>query len=477
MIIRRFRKFRFLILIFFAMLPGCRVGPPYIPPATEVPDAWKTAQNDADNVDENICYWWEIFHDETLDELENQALENNHDVFIAFERVVQTRALAGIVESQLYPQINLSPNFFDELILYRLYDPDRIQREHRRTQQLPLNLNYEVDLWGKLEQAYESVVLEAEAEEDAYQTVLLMLTTDLAESYYYLRTLDAEIDLLASTIETYKKGLEILKSRYQHKIINYLDVSRGELEYSNAKAEYQRVKTLRRLEENKIAVLIGVPPSDVTIEHKPIKGEPPKIPAGVPSDVLLQRPDIAEAERTRAAEHAKIGVAYASFFPSFTLTGALGWSSPNLKDFLTWKSRLWVLGANANQVVFDGGALFANLAFAISKFREADEEYQQVVLVAFQDVEDALTELEGLSNQYADIEESIKAAKNINKIAFDRYNKGVAFYLDVVISERDELTAERTLIKLQGERYEATIELIKALGGSWATNCIEVNDN
>ncbi len=462
-------KIQLSLFFCIVLLAGCQLGPKYSLPYTPVPEEWKNGEENASQT-KDVDNWWEIFEDEKLNEIESLALSNNKDVYAAFERIIQARAIAGIALSDTLPQVNSEPSYFNEGILYMLYDPIRVIREHRRRNHIPFVLNYEVDLWGKLAKAYESAYLNMEAEEDAFNTSLLILTTDLATSYFQLRTFDADILFLQGTSRSLERAYKILKSRYEKKITNYIDVSRAEFEYKKIEAEYFRVKKLRNIEENKIALLVGMSASTFKIESFPLKAPPPIIPPGVPSDILLQRPDIAEAERTMASMHANIGVAYASFFPSLSLTGFAGYSSPELKDFLTPRSGLWGMGVNSLIPIMDAGKLRSNLEFAKSKFREAVDNYQQQVLIAFQEVENALASIEGLKKEHESLDLSVQAAKKINTIASARYSKGITFYLDVLDSEREALEAERTSIELLGQQYAATIQLIKSLGGSWS-NC------
>jgi multidrug efflux system outer membrane protein len=460
--------FKAVLMCVIAFLSSCQVSPQYTPPTTCAPVEWKRTQK-CESSPPKVEHWWEVFNDCQLNYLEWQALTANYDLFAAFERVKQARALAGVSKSELYPHLNLEPFYINQGILYRLYGKQfrNIIREHRRTNQLPFVVNYELDLWGKLQRAYESALWNLGAEEEAFQGFLLILTTDLAASYFHLRSLDTEIVLFEATIQSRAKAYEIIKDRYEEKITDYSDVSRAEFEYKNTVAQCFRAQRLRDLEENKIAVLLGVPPSNFKIPPMQLQNYLPIIPEGLPSSILLRRPDIAEAERRIASKHASMGVAYASFFPSISLTGILGFSSPELRDFMSWKSRLWTMGANALQPIFDAGFLCSNLKFAVSKFREADDAYRQTVLKAFQDVEDALANLDGLKNEYESIEQAVRAAKTTYQIASDRYYTGVTFYLDVVDSERQELDSQRHLIALLGERYAATVQLIKALGGCW----------
>jgi multidrug efflux system outer membrane protein len=461
------------ISLFFALalsllFHGCRIGPKYSYPVTDVPVEWKYESSE-------ICYtpcedcWWHIFDDNVLNCLEDQALANNKDLYVAYERVVEARGQAGEAASPLFPNIDLRPSYFNEGILYQLYglQPIQFKREHRRRDTFPLVVNYEIDLWGKIRQAYESAVYNAEAVEQELQNFMLILTSDVAYSYYTIRMIDSGTQFLEETLKILKKATKINLERFQAKINDKSDALRAELEYNETLDEYDRLVQQRGLEENRLALLLGVPASEFKVSFNPLYSLPPPIPPSLPSEVITQRADIAEAERIRASEHAMIGVAYASFFPSISLTGAIGFSSPEFHDFMKWKSRLWQIGLQSLQPLFDGGLRCSNLAIAISKFRQADAEYQNQVLVALQEVEDALLKLETLKLEYETMDISVKEAKDLNRIATNRYGSGITFYLDVIDAERQKLYTESNRILLLGERYFATIELIKALGGSW----------
>jgi multidrug efflux system outer membrane protein len=474
------KKEIFIVLILL-ISSGCRVGPEYRYPEPVTPAEWKGEDNSTTN--RLVENWWEIFDDDMLDHLETQAVTNNYNLYAAIERVAEARAYAGIVEAALWPQITLNPNYLNEGILEMLYGPgviglkDPTIREHQRTNAIITNLSYEVDLWGKLRSAYDQAVYEEEAQEEDLRTTLLMLTTDLAYAYYQLRAYDSQLDILEATIKAYKKALDINQFRYDAKIVNYSDVSRAQTELTNAEASLNEVQRMRDLQEHIIAVLVAVPASDFCLPHMPLKGLPPIVPAGLPSDVLLQRPDIAEAEREIAAANAEVRVAYAMFFPSLTLTGGLGFSSPDLKQFLKWKSRFWMMGATAMETLFDGGRLKSNLYLTIAEFREALDDYQEVVLEAFQEVEDALSNIEEYNKEYDNITQSVTSSKKTYTISYDRYIQGVTFYLDVVDAERDVLQAELQQAQLLGSQYYASVQLIKALGGSWRVPAPEDSEN
>jgi multidrug efflux system outer membrane protein len=278
---------------------------------------------------------------------------------------------------------------------------------------------------------------------------------------------DAQIDLFKANTETRRKNYKITKNRFDKGLITYLDVTQAEVELANVEASYLDAVRLRMLTENQIATLTGEIASDFCIEHRPLESPPPIIPAGIPSQVLLQRPDIAQAERTMASEHALINAAYASFFPSLSLTAAFGFQSPDLKRFLSWISRYWMVGINGSQMIFDGGRDCYLLKEAWARFLEASGAYQEQVLVAFQEVEDALSNIEWQQKQSEQLYLAAQASKKATLLSMNRYLKGVAIYLEVADSERSKLEAEIQWIRVLEQRYVSTVQLIKALGGTW----------
>lgn len=465
-------RFIYPILTGAIILVGCQVGPKYQIPAPDAPQQWKhkTAAS-SETSQHSLCNWWEVFKDEPLNALEQQALANNQNLYAALEKVIEARALAQVALSNLYPQVSLLPSYSNQEVLSKLFGArppvSAFMREHQITNMLPLSLTYELDLWGMLYSNFQAAYYYAQSEAAAFRAAMLTLTADLADSYFRMRILDAKIDLYLSTIDTRKTALEINQARYQMMLTDYQSVSRAALDLTNVEADYFEAVRQRDIEENRIALLIGMPASDFEFPHSPLDIPPPDIPAGIPSDVLLQRPDIDAAERLRASENAQVRVAYAAFFPSISLTAALGFSSPDLKHFLRWKSRYWAYGGVLNQSILDGGQRQANLELACAQFREADDEYQQQVLTAFQEVEDALGNIEQYYKEAEKLKDSVVSATTTYTIARDRYSQGVTFYLDVVDSERDLLNAERALLTVEGLRFTSTIQLIKALGGKW----------
>lgn len=463
-----------LAFIALLLMLGCQVGPPYPPPEMDqsIPSEWK---HPSTTEDPPPCFdsWWEIFSDPKLNELEQTAVAQNKNLESALEAVEAARALAGIVKADLYPQLTINPLWSDQGMLTKLFGPSTTPpinpfiREHIQQFLLPLNLNYELDLWGFFRNRYASAYYNYQAEQEAYCASLLVLTAEVASVYYQIRALDTLIELYQTTIQTRKKAFDITKSRYDYKVNDYLAVAQAGVDLNNVQSLYYDAIRQRELEVDALAVLLGLPASNFCVDTEPLRLLPPQVPAGIPSDVLLNRPDIAQRERTRASQHALINVAVANFFPSFTLTGTLGYSSPDLGHFLKWISRYWAMGVAGNQMVFDGGRDCSQLELAWANFRQADADYQQTVLVAFQEVENALANLEGLAKESVSTQQAVEYAHKAYTISMDRYVRGVDFYLNVVDAERQELDNQRAYTGILEQRYIATIQLIKALGGGW----------
>lgn len=474
--------FNFLLALFFLLISACQVGPTYYPPQSPKIQKWKHAHEQITVA--CVDHWWEIFNDPKLNEIEQYAVASNKNLYIALDRVAEARAQAWIVEADLYPQFSLNPAYNDQESLIQIFNrgtsstnrnaklPPPFIRARQRTYSLPINLSYELDLWGRMRDQYNAAVYSYEAEEEAYLTTLLMVTSDVASTYYQIRVLDTLLELYQRTIKTRQNALEINKARYTYQVSNELAVAQSGLDLSNVQSLYFNAVRQREIQVDALAVLLGVPPSEFAFETTPLKALPPVIPAGVPSDILIQRPDIAEAERTMASQQALIGAAYASFFPSLTLTGAMGFMSPDYSLFLKWISRYWQFGFNIGQTLYDGGRKNSQLDLAKDRFKEASDAYQQTVLVAFQEVEDALANLEWLVKEAESVQTAVNYARNAYQISMDRYLKGVDFYLQVVDSERQLLDNERASAELLGSQYISTIQLIKALGGSWNSSTL-----
>lgn len=476
------KKFTFLPLLLLLILSSCRVGPSYVPPGLTSPQEWKSSFPET-AVLPDVANWWEIFQDEKLNALENEALTRSPTLLVALCRIQEAWAVAGIARADLFPQFNINPTYTNSGQLFKLYVPNQLSnlfpvgtipdifRIHQQQYGLPFNLSYELDLWGKYKSLQESAIFNAVAQEEAYRTALLSLTADLASAYYSLRCLDTLIMILEETVETRLIDFNQNRTRHEKGLIGAGDVSNASLQLTNTEADLFDARHQRAIQENRIAALMGVSASAFTIESLPLYQAPPTVPAGIPSAMLKRRPDIAQAERSMHAEHLMINAAIAEYYPSVELTGALGFLSPDYRQFMRWISRLWSMGAQANQTLFDGGRKSSFEDASWARFGQAAGHYQQTVLTAFKEVEDALVALEYEAKQNTALESSVHAAQITKNLSVHKYKSGLVSYTDVVDNQRQELNAERSLIGLLGLRYQSTINLIKALGGSWTNEC------
>lgn len=467
-------KYRLLITLFsvYACV-GCKVGPSYDPPCVQTPEEWKNPHTES-AVAVDPEHWWDLFNDPTLACLERQAEAANQDLVTIAFRVEEAKAQASIVKSDLFPQIGLNPGFTNTGILFKLFLPPGVPpsftsvdkyRIHQQVFSFPLNLNYDPDLFGKNQSRFESAFYAEQAEEDAYFDALLNLQTALAGAYFNLRSLDASIDLLKRTITLREQDVHLSERRFQEGLVSALDVENYRQILIQSKIDLVENERLRSLQENQIALFVGVPASIFSLPFNPLNQSPPVIPAGIPSEVLLKRADLAQAERTMASQHALINAAYASYFPSFSLTAAIGYVSPDFKSFMDNFSRYWNLGVQANQPVFDGGRIPSNVDASWARFFQASSEYQSLVLRAFKEVEDNLTDLDAEAKQVQNVEALLVTTRKAAKLSKQRYESGLTNNFEYVTNERTVLNAELQLSTLQSLQYNSTVNLIRAMGG------------
>lgn len=468
---------KLLFLLLILSFTGCRLGPKYEKPTPAVPEEWKHGKALADLPANMLGPWWSVFNDASLDYFEELAISANPNLFAALDRVAQARAAAGVKYSHLYPSVNLLPGYTSTGTLFKIYLPpggipgiDFLQnsyRVHELAYSMPFTMQYEIDLWGKLAGQYDSAKYYAEVQMENFKAALLTLTTDVAMAYFAARTFDAQIQNYENEMEILKENVELVSKRYAKGLVSLLDVASAKGQLATTCASYYDAIRQRALQEDALAMLIGVAPSEFCLEQSPLIEEPPTIPSGLPSDLLVQRPDITAAEREMASMHALIGVAYASFFPSIELTGTLGFFSPQLNDFMRWKSRLWLLGVQGAQSIFDAGRNRSNLQLSYAQFSEALNQYSGTVLKAFQETEDALVNLEMQQASYNSYLEALQNNAIREKLARRRYGQGLVGYLEVIEGEKAYIETNASVSAALGARYASTVQLIKALGGSW----------
>jgi len=459
------------------LLAACTVGPDYERPRDGAPPAWKefgpwkeAAPGDAISKGR----WWELFGDPLLNDLELRAAEANPDLRAAVARVSQARAIARLTESQFYPTISLDPSvsrtrFAEDRPVSPTVRPASYSATDIR---IPLDLSYEIDLWGKIRRSFEAATALAEASVASYETIRLTLHADVAAGYFALRAIDADRSVLRRTLELRREALRLAQTRLRLGAGNELDVSRAETEVTTTEAEAIGLERRRAEIEHGLAVLTGRAPSELSIPEKPLDLEPPAIPVGLPSDLLERRPDVAEAERRLAASNAEIGIATAAYYPSIRLTVMGGFESSELASLFSWKNHIWSFGAAAAAPLFQGGATGADVDRARAKYEESVSKYRQRLLLAFQEVEDGLSGLRVLAQQAEAQARAVTSSRRTAELSKTRYAAGLAAYLEVVDAERTALQSERLATQIQGQRLVTMVFLIKALGGGWQESAI-----
>jgi NodT family efflux transporter outer membrane factor (OMF) lipoprotein len=475
-----------IILLLLGIAPAkaglLTVGPDYKAPTNSAPAGYKAAElgswkqgQPLDAVPKGS--WWQVFGDETLNNLEAQALTSNQNLQAAFARVNQSRATARVARGEFLPNLNLDPSFTRQR-----YSPNQTPSFGNLTANgfnMPLDLSYEVDLWGRVRRSFESARADAQASLANYYGVLLTLQSDVAMNYFSLRALDAEIATVTGTVNLRKEQVQLVRSRFDGGIGSDLDVARAETELATTEAEAASLAQRRAELENAIAILAGKNPSTFTLAANTNSWapQPPEIPAGLPADLLERRPDVAEAERQLASANAHIGIAKAAFFPVLTLTGSGGFVSGDIDSLFKWDSRTWSIGPSLSLPLFAGGRNRANLQRSKAVFEESVALYRQRVLVAFGEVENSLSGIHYLDVQAEAQQRAVTNARRAADLATDRYRSGIVGYLEVVDASREALQSERANAQLNGQRLIASVQLIKALGGGWDNQLLQARSS
>jgi len=485
---------RFFITAFacgaLSIIAGCSVGPDYRRPAAlksePMPSAftvptdtnnvgeWKTAEPSA-NVPRGA--WWEIFGDGELSRLETVAATGNQSLAAAAARLEQSRADLGVARSDYYPQFSADPEYTRQRtspnapLAPRKTPPAQGGVSHTYNNFVaPLNMNWELDLWGRVRRQVETARANFVASADDLQSARLALQAEVALDYFSLRELDQERRVVAESIETFRRSLELTQNRRKGGIVSDLDVSQAETQLRSTEAELPAIDLDRARVLHALATVCGQSAINFQLAVGPLTNSIPGVPARVPSELLERRPDVAAAERRMASANAQVGVARSAFYPRVFLTGAAGFQSISADSLFDWPSRVWSLGPSVSLPLFTGGRNRSELIRAHAVYDETVANYRQTVLSAFQEVEDQLAAQKLLASQIAAQQAALAAARHTLDIANNRYKAGVVTYLEVATAQSAALTNERSYIDLEGQRLSAEVSLIKALGGDWQGN-------
>jgi len=407
--------------------------------------------------------WWKAFSDPALDALIARADGSNASIQVAAARLAQARALARVTDAARAPQIGVGASAQRLQGIVNGGPPGPA----RSVFATGVDLSYEVDLFGRLSHASEAATLDAQAREALLQSTRLLVQAEVAQAYLALRAVDAERELVGTTLRTYRETHELTERRWRAGDIAELDVARAATEVAATESEALALERRRAQLEHALAILVGEAPASFSIEPFEWKTALPAIPAGVPATVLTRRPDVSAAQHNVLAAQARVGVAQAAWFPNIALTASGGYASPELSDLFKWSSRAWGIGLLASLPIFDGGRRKAGLQAASADFDAAIAQYREQVLVAFKDVEDQLAAIRLLGEQGEAQSRAVASAQRATSLSDARYRAGYVSQLELLDARRSELRNRREALQVRSARYQSTVALVRALGGAW----------
>jgi NodT family efflux transporter outer membrane factor (OMF) lipoprotein len=475
-----------LWLMLLVMLSGCAVGPKYHPPAPQPPAAvykesptqfkenegWTVAQP-SDSMLRGK--WWEIFNDPELNALEEQLDINNQNIKQFFENFMEARAVVREARSQYFPTLAVAPSFTRSRTSGNLSTTPvnttgkgtAIPQLQFTTYSLPLEASWEPDLWGKVRNTVRQSQYAAQVSAADLENERLTEQASLAEFFFEVRGQDELQKIFNDTVDADQKALDLTRALYETGIDDQISVVEAETTLQSAQAGATNVGIARAQYEHAIAMLVGKAATNFSIPVRPMTVAPPPIPIGVPSELLERRPDIAAAERTMAEANSLIGIAYAAYYPTLTLSAEGGFESSVFTKWLSWPSRFWSVGTTLSETIFDAGLRRATVQQYVATYNADLAGYRQTVLTAFQQVEDSLAEVRILSKEIQQEQQAVNSAQTFLKLEQGRYDTGIDPYIDVLIAQTTLLSNQQTLNTLQVEQMTAAVALVEALGGGW----------
>jgi len=456
------------------------VGPKYVKPSVPMAPAFKEAEPDAYKESSNWQVakpadtaqrgeWWKVFGDDGLNMLEPQVAMNNQNLKVADARFREARALIRFNRASMYPAVGVAPfaGGLRESTNRPYFSASSARGNGVGDILIPVDMTYEIDTWGRVRRTVSAAREEAQASAGDRQTVLLSLQAELAVDYFEARSADAQEKLLNDTVKYYEEAYRITNNRFEGGVAPKSDVDQAQTQLEAARVQAREITLQRAQFEHAIAILLGEPPASFTLPNTPLNARPPLIPPGLPSELLERRPDIAAAERRVAEANDRIGIARAAFYPTISLNGTVGIEGTSFASLFNPASLLWSIGPTLSQTVFDAGRRAAVSEQANASYDETVASYRQTTLTAFQQVEDNLVALRVLQQEAENQHQATLAAQSAEQIFNNRYVGGLDTYLQVVTAQTTALTNERNDIDIMRRQMDASVLLIKALGGGW----------
>ena len=462
---------------------GCSVGPDYHRPEPLATEPMPAAFSGATSVTNGPVWtqaqpaagvprgeWWSVFDETELDRLESLASAQNQDLAAAMSRFEEARQQVKVARADFFPQISAGAAAVRQRTSVNAPQSGKATGASYtyNTFTVPADLSWELDLWGRVRRQTESAKAQLQASADDLESIKLAIQSEVASDYFILRALDSEYRIVASTIETFRRSLELTINRRKGGVASDLDVSQAETQLRSTEAQLPAIELQAANVRHALATLCGVPATGFVVAVSGTNAAPvPSVPVSLPSELLERRPDVAAAERRMAAANANIGVAKSAFYPRVFLTGLAGFQSVSASTLFDWPSRAWALGPSVQLPLFTGGRNRAELEIARSFYTETVANYREIVLTAFQEVEDGLAAGRLLAAQLDAESAALASAERTLTIANNRYKAGLVTYLEVAVAQGSELSSQQTVVQLQGQCLVAQVALIKALGGGW----------
>ena len=456
---------RMFLLLLGGALCGCTVGPDYHRPDVDVPTAWRLGSTEAQQIS-NVA-WWDQFQDPVLSDLVRAALANNKDLKIATANVAQAAAQYGIVRSAQFPQVDANASAARQGVSRTLAVKVPAGSQVFNSYGVNLSASFELDIWGKLRRATESAEANLLASEQGRGTVVLTLVASVANAYIQLRALDRQLQIAQSTRGTLGEAARVQRIRMEEGAIPDSDYQQAEAQYREAASRVPELERQIAQQENFISVLLGRNPGPIARGKQIGELVFPAIPTGLPSSLLERRPDIRQAEDNLIAANANIGVAKAAYFPDISLTAALGLQSAQLSDLFKGPSKAWSFGGSLLQPIFEGGRLESQVALAEAQQQQALFTYENTIISAFQDVDNALIDRAKFGEVRGEQGKEVDALRRFRDLADLRYREGATIYLEVATAEQQLFNAELAYVVTQSQLFQSYANLYKAMGGGW----------
>lgn len=455
-------------LLLVTSLAGCAVGPDYRKPPVDAPNAFRFETNDAKALADTA--WWQHFQDDSLNSLIEIALAENKDVQIAAARVEQFLGRLTSTRSGLFPQASAGLSGERSRASERdgLPLPGGVSRIGE-SYEAALSISWEIDLFGRIRRQTEAARADLLASEEGRRATILTLVSSVALAYINLRNLDRQLAIAKATAESRAESLRVFQLRFDGGTVSELELSQSKAEFEDASARMPPIESQIGQQENALSILLGRNPGDIGRGRELDKLGLPAIPAGLPSELLMRRPDLRQAEQNLISANALIGAARAQYFPSISLTGLLGAVSGDLSDLFNGASKTWSFGASASVPIFTGGNIAGQVQQAEAAQRQALLQYQKAIQVAFQEVEDALVSLQKSRAQLEAQGRQVNTLANSARLARVRYDNGYTSFIDVLDAERNLFNAQLSYTQTQNAVYASIVNLYKAMGGGWVT--------